>query len=108
VPDPPGPGEPLSEFQWPFFRGSSGWFVNQGMSFECDPASDAATQQCEPIEPQLVRGATILRSSTGYRSSGPWGYMGAAEERSHLIIADGRWASCSDRLFDDDSRLRAR
>jgi len=42
------------------------------------------------------------------RGSGPWGYMGLAEARSHLIIADGRWVSCSDRLFDDDSPLRAR
>jgi hypothetical protein len=75
---------------------------------ECDPDSDLVTEHCESVEPQQERGATILRSDIGYRSSGPWGYMGAYDMRAHLIIADGRWASCFDRLFDEGSRLRAR
>ena len=108
VPDPPGPDEPPFEFRSPFFRASSGWLVNHAMSLECHSGSDTVTEACEPIEAEEVRGATILRSNTGYRHYGPWGYMGAAETQSHLIIADGRWASCSDRLFDDESRLRAR
>jgi len=108
VSDPPGPDEPPYEFQWPFFRASSGWLVAQVTWAECDADSDAVTTQCEPVEAQAVNGATILRANTGYRHYGPWGYMGAGETHSHLIIADGHWASCSDRLFEDDSRLRAR
>lgn len=108
VPDPPGPEEPPYEFQWPFFRAASGWLASGGVSAECDPDSDLVSEHCEPVEAQQVRGATILRSNTGYRHYGPWGYMGAASTQSHLIIADGRFASCSDRVFDDESRLRAR
>jgi len=105
----PGPDEPPYEFQWPFFRTSSGWLVNRGMAVvECGLDSSGAPEPCAPIEARHERGATILRSDTGYRSYGPFGYMGSADTRSHLIIADGRWASWFDRLFDDESQLRAR
>jgi len=101
VPSAPGPDEPPVEVQWPFFRGSSGWLVDRGQSGGCQTS-------CEAVRGQEVRGATIFREGTGYRSSGPWGYMGAADMRSHLIVADGRWALCFDRLLDADSRLRVR
>jgi hypothetical protein len=74
--------------------------VDRGQSAECE-------SDCEAAQGREVRGATILRQNAGYRSDGPWGYMGEAEARFHLIIVDGRWASCFDRLLDADGRLSA-
>jgi len=102
VPAVPEPDEPPVEFVWPFFRGRSGWLVNVSGYGECED------DRCEPAKVEQSRGASIVRGNSGYRSYGPWGYMGAADRESHLILAGDRWAMCSDRLLDRPSRLGAR
>ena len=99
VPAPPRPGEPPQEFGWPFFRVASGWLAEAGMSGDC------TTDTCKPPKSRPTQAGVFLKSSTAYRSHGPWGYMGLAEASVYLVVAAQEWARCSDRLLDTDTRL---
>jgi hypothetical protein len=100
LPAPPRSGEPPVEFEWPFFRGESGWLAGTGLSGECE------SDTCKPPESRQAGAGVFMKASMAYRSHGPWGYWGLAEASAYLVVVDDEWARCSDRLLDADTRIR--
>jgi len=99
VPVPPRRGDPPVNFQWPFFRGETGWLADAGTSGDCTDVD------CKPADARSTRAGMFLKASAGYRSHGPWGYMGLANAEFYLVVVEQTWVFCKDRLLDTDTRI---
>src|SRR5688572_6755371 len=85
VPRVPARGEEPVEFDYPFFRTSSGWQVDTWMGME---AAD------------VERYGTAIHMSSDVTNKGAplWPSPGLFEETRHLVVSGDRWVSCTERL----------
>ena len=96
---PPNTAASPIEFEWPFFRGATGWLVATDLAGECDTAA------CQPAQSRRIGNAEFMTATAGYRGHFPWGYMGLAEASFHFVVIGDEWAHCSDRVLDDATRI---
>ena len=99
LPKRPGPGEPPIEVRWPFFLTRFGWRANTSLSDGCE-GDDCVTPTI-----RTTSAGSIILTEIGYRSSGPWGYMGQADARVYLFVVGDAWTWCKDRVLDTEGRL---